>query len=186
MAMKMPTMVPKAKTVARALGWFSMALGMAELVMPRRVSRLSGMGGDGSGLLRAYGAREAVTGAALLMADNPTPWLWARVAGDALDVATVAARGLRRQRKTTLFALGALAGVALVDVMAAKASQKAQQRQQARRYDYSDRSGFPRPAGQMRGAALKDFEAPRDMKTPEPLRPRVPAGTGKPGPQTLQ
>jgi hypothetical protein len=84
----------------------------------------------------------------------------------------------RGETRTALFALGALAGVGLLDVMAARASQRAQQRKQAARFDYSDRSGFPKPASQMRGAALKDFEAPRDMRTPEPLRPRIPAGTG--------
>lgn len=35
--------------------------------------------------------------------------------------------------------------------------------------DYSDRSGFPKPAQEMRGAALKDFETPEDMRTPEAL-----------------
>jgi len=37
--------------------------------------------------------------------------------------------------------------------------------------DFSDRSGFPKPADEMRGAAREDFQAPRDMCTPEPLRP---------------
>jgi hypothetical protein len=37
--------------------------------------------------------------------------------------------------------------------------------------DYSDRVGMPRPPAEMRGEARKDFEAPRDMRTPEALRP---------------
>jgi hypothetical protein len=36
--------------------------------------------------------------------------------------------------------------------------------------DYTRRSGFPRAAAQMRGAAA-NFEAPSDFRTPEPLRP---------------
>ena len=36
-------------------------------------------------------------------------------------------------------------------------------------HDYSDRSGFPKSPQEMRGAALKDFEKPEDMRTPEAL-----------------
>ena len=36
--------------------------------------------------------------------------------------------------------------------------------------DYHRRTGFPKPPEQMRGAA-RDFEVPRDMRTPEALRP---------------
>lgn len=35
--------------------------------------------------------------------------------------------------------------------------------------DYSDRSGFPKSPEEMRGAALKDFESPEDMRTPDAL-----------------
>lgn len=37
-------------------------------------------------------------------------------------------------------------------------------------HDYSNRSGFPRSPEEMRGAA-RDFEIPRDMRTPDVLRP---------------
>jgi hypothetical protein len=39
--------------------------------------------------------------------------------------------------------------------------------------DYSDRSGLPRPADAMRGAARTDFAMPADMATPAPLKPLV-------------
>ena len=39
--------------------------------------------------------------------------------------------------------------------------------------DYSDRSGLPRSANDMRGAARSDFRMPDDMATPAPLRPLV-------------
>jgi hypothetical protein len=38
--------------------------------------------------------------------------------------------------------------------------------------DYHRRTGFPKAPEQMRGAA-RDFEVPRDMRTPEALRPFV-------------
>jgi len=41
---------------------------------------------------------------------------------------------------------------------------------QAAARDYSDRSGFPMGVEASRGMA-RDFNAPRDMRTPEPLRP---------------
>ena len=39
----------------------------------------------------AYGVREVVNGIGILASDDPTPWVWGRVGGDALDIATVAA-----------------------------------------------------------------------------------------------
>jgi hypothetical protein len=45
---------------------------------------------DYAALIRAYGVREIATGAAILYQRDPTPWIWGRVAGDALDLATLA------------------------------------------------------------------------------------------------
>jgi hypothetical protein len=162
--------IPDPDSFARFLGFFSIALGVAELVAPRAVSRAAGMGGDQPGLLRGYGAREVATGIGILASKNPSPWLWARVAGDALDMATVGMGRRRNQGRTAAVALVALAGVAALDVVAARnARTRAKARQQMR--DYSDRSGFPKPAAEMRGAAKEDFQPPRDMRTPEPMRP---------------
>ncbi|MED5620300.1 hypothetical protein [Ideonella sp. BN130291] len=162
--------IPNPDSFARFLGFFSLALGVAELVAPRAVSRAAGMGGDKPGLLRGYGAREVATGIGILASKNPEPWLWARVAGDALDMATVGAGRRRSQGRTAAIALVALAGVAAMDVVAARNARLKQQAKKTAR-DYSDRSGFPRPADQMRGAAKEDFQPPRDMRTPEPMRP---------------
>jgi len=40
-----------------------------------------------SGTLRSYGIREIAMGLGILAGRNPTPWIWGRVAGDALDLA---------------------------------------------------------------------------------------------------
>jgi hypothetical protein len=137
-----------ADSTAARLGWFSIALGLAELLMTRRVARFTGMQGR-EGLLRAYGVREVATGVGLLTAKRREPWLWARVAGDALDLATLSQA---RNKGRAAAAMAAVAGVAAIDVQAARAlGREREQRAQFR--DYSDRSGFPRPAAQMRGVA---------------------------------
>lgn len=183
--------------LARGLGFFSLALGLAELAMPRRVARVAEMGElDGAGglrhlagqtplpssqtLVRAYGLREVGVGAGLLTTADPEPWVWGRVAGDLLDIATVALAPRRR----TLFGnsggsrmgtLVALVAVTALDVYCAEALRRERMDRQARPHDWSGRSGFPESAEAMRGAA-SDFEVPDDMRTPELLRPWTQAG----------
>jgi hypothetical protein len=159
------------KVVAYGLGWFSLALGFTELLFARGIARTLGMRGQ-EGLIRSYGARELATGIGILAAKNPTPWIWGRVAGDALDIATLAkhATSANPDRGNVAIALGAVVGATAMDVIAAQAlpAQEAQAQEAAR--DYSDRSGFPMGVEAARGAA-RDFKAPRDMRTPEPMRP---------------
>ena len=79
----------RASKLANFLGWFSIALGLAEFFAPRRVGRMVGVEGNGS-LLQAYGLREFFAGVGILASRRKAPWLWARVVGDALDLATLA------------------------------------------------------------------------------------------------
>jgi hypothetical protein len=140
----------RAQALARSLGWFSIGLGVAELLAPRVLARASGMEGR-ERLVCFYGAREIVTGIGLLTAANPAPWLWARVGGDALDIATVATGSGAK----AAVALTALAGVTAVDVRAARETQALEDRRSQSFVDYSERSGFPRPPHEMRGAARR-------------------------------
>lgn len=78
-----------ARKYARALGWFSLALGAAELIAPGAIKRRVGMVGP-EPLLQAYGLREIGTGLAILAAERPVNMVWGRVAGDVLDLATAA------------------------------------------------------------------------------------------------
>ena len=158
--------------LAYGLGWFSIGLGAAEVLAPRALARTLGMRGSES-MLRAYGLREIATGIGILSSRNPAPWLWGRVGGDALDIATLAGgyRDENPRKQNVGIALAAVAGVTVLDIVCAQAlSMESGRRRQQRLYDYSDRSGLPRPPGEMRGAA-RDFDAPRDMRTPEALRP---------------
>lgn len=161
----------RAVATARGLGWFSIALGLAEVLMPRMIARTLGL--SNPAMVRFYGVREIATGVAILAADDPTPWIGARMAGDALDMATLvpALQPGAPRRGSAIAAVATVASVTAVDA-ATTAALRAERRRQAEPvYDYSDRSGFPKPAHEMRGAALADFEMPRDMRGPEALRP---------------
>ncbi|WP_232539900.1 hypothetical protein [Azohydromonas aeria] len=162
------------RRLARGLGWFSIGLGLAEVLAPRLMARATGLHAHES-LVKAYGWREIATGVGLLFAKDPTPWLWGRVAGDALDLATLGTRAIagdESQRRRALSAAVAVAGVTALDVACATAVPKAQAVRQAQAsHDYSDRSGLPQDPECMRGAAVGTFDMPDDMRTPEALRP---------------
>jgi hypothetical protein len=140
---------------ARALGWFSIGLGLAELAMPRVLARAAGAP-DLPRLTRAFGLREIGTGVGILTSKDPSPWLWSRVAGDALDVATVGAGLLTRGRPVrTLTTLAMLAGIAYIDVKVAQAAPPERKHRNRSQRDYSARSGFPKPAAEMRGIGTR-------------------------------
>jgi hypothetical protein len=110
----------RTKTVARALGWFSIGLGAAELLAPGALGRFLGTGR--TRLLRGFGAREIAAGIGILAGERVAPWVWARVAGDALDLAAlVLAIAGGERRRNALIATGAVAGVTALDVLCAKA-----------------------------------------------------------------
>jgi hypothetical protein len=118
--------------VARGLGWFSLALGAAELFAPRRISRMLGLG-DSKSLIRGYGLREIGAGTGLLFGSRPAPWLWARVAGDALDLGTLgAARRRSLHPRAVDAALASIAAVTALDVAAARRLQNGRGRFGAR------------------------------------------------------
>jgi hypothetical protein len=52
--------------LARGLGWFSIGLGLTEMLAPRWLGEKIGMGGR-TALLRTLGARETITGVGALM-----------------------------------------------------------------------------------------------------------------------
>ena len=166
-----PDIAPGTRQLADGLGWFSIGLGVLELVAARPLARAMGME-ERAELLRLYGARELATGVGILTQQDPTPWMWGRVGGDALDLATLAPGldGDNPHRGNVGLAMAAVAGVTVLDVVCARALTQERMRPRPPLRDYSDRVGMPRPAAQMRGAA-GDFEVPRDFRIPEPLRP---------------
>lgn len=107
-------------TLARAMGWFSIGLGVAEIVGGRRIARGLGMSGRAS-TVRLYGAREIGQGIGILRSQNPDGWMMARIAGDFLDLASLAP-GLsprNRRRERVQAAMLAIAGATAIDVLCA-------------------------------------------------------------------
>jgi hypothetical protein len=154
-----------ADRVARGLGWFSLALGAAEIVAPGRLAKALGLEGH-ERLLRAYGGREIGAGMWALT-DTPAPAIWSRVAGDVVDLGTLAA-GLKgadeAQRRNAYIALGTVAAVTLVDLMTALSlTAETSERRGNTGRDYSDRSGFPKGVPASRGAAA-DQANPIDLQ----------------------
>ena len=159
--------------LTRALGWFSIGLGTVELLAPKVLTDKLGMSGS-EPLVRAYGVRELAAGIGILTARNRAPWVWSRLMGDALDLATLTSRAARRQPQHDGLAIAtaAVAGVAALDMICAQRLAAAERRplRPARRRDYSGRSGFCRSIAEVRGSA-SDFQTPRDLRIPDLLRP---------------
>ena len=68
--------------LALGLGWFSIALGVAEVTAPRAIARWSGIRTDEStaSVVRSLGAREIGHGISILAQPDRARWLWSRVA----------------------------------------------------------------------------------------------------------
>lgn len=159
--------------LAQGLGWFSIGLGVAELVAPEQLARFLGME-EHTQLIRAYGAREIATGIGILTQEDPTPWMWGRVGGDVLDLGTLAL-GLNKdnpQRGNVGMALAAVAGVTALDIVCAQRLSAERDRFSSPVPDYSNRRGLPRPPEAMRGVA-QDAPIPPDMRVPEAMRPHT-------------
>ena len=167
-----------ADRLARALAWFSVGLGVAELVAPGRIARTLGLD-DKQGLIRAYGAREVASAVPTLSIDKPIG-LASRIAGDALDLGTLAT-GLQRdnpQRRNAAIATALVAGITLLDLTAFFGVKAAHKREPTSGRDYSDRSGLPRGLKASRGMARQDFETPADYRTDGTVANAVPALAG--------
>jgi len=113
----------QAASLAVGLGWFSVALGVAELVAPRELSRLIGIRDDETttSTLRACGARELANGLAILAEPDRAAWLWSRVGGDAIDLSLLGTAFRRPETDTTRLgtATAAVASVTALDALCA-------------------------------------------------------------------
>lgn len=117
--------IAKTYMAAKGLGVFSLVLGAAEILAPVFLSRKLGLRGKQS-IIRGYGVREVANGLALLVSKSPAPWLWTRVAGDAVDLATLSQSKIenKRQKRNLILAVAAVGGVALLDILSAKSASK--------------------------------------------------------------
>jgi hypothetical protein len=172
---KGPSSLTGADRLARALGWFSIGLGITELVAPGRIASSLGLD-DKAGLIRAYGARELASAIPTLSVDKSVG-LGARIGGDALDLATLAT-ALHRdnpQRHNAAVATAMIVGITMLDIIAFKGVRAVHRRGPGSGRDYSDRSGLPRGAQASRGLARQDFQIPADYRAEGTVADALPA-----------
>jgi hypothetical protein len=158
-----PSSLTSSDRLGKALGWFSLGLGLVELLAPHRITRALGMEGQ-EALVRAYGAREISSGVLSLSTEKHLG-LWSRVGGDGIDLATLltALRDDNPKKQNVATAIAMVAGVTLLDVMAAQGTTAGHSRTSGDRNMYRNRSGFPGGLAAARGAA-KEFQAPPQMR----------------------
>ena len=114
---------PSHRGLAQGLGWFSIGLGLAEVLAPRGFARFIGLHEDARtcAALRLIGMRELACGAGLLSGSRPAGWAWARVAGDVIDTALLgsAIAGGARDRGRAVAATVGVVGAATADLYGA-------------------------------------------------------------------
>jgi uncharacterized membrane protein len=110
--------------LARALGVFSIGLGLAQILAPHGVARAIGVEDDDDNrkTMRAVGFREIATGVGLLTQQRPAPFAWGRVTGDVMDLALLgrAFNSRRNDHGRLAAATAAVAGVTLLDIVASQ------------------------------------------------------------------
>ncbi|WP_207477901.1 SRPBCC family protein [Arenibaculum pallidiluteum] len=110
--------------LAKAIGWFSIGLGLAAVAAPRGMARTIGVpgGSDDRDVMLAVGLREIVSGLGVLSRDRPAGWMWARVGGDAMDLTLLAAAmaSEHADRNRLAGALAAVAGITALDILCAQ------------------------------------------------------------------
>jgi hypothetical protein len=107
---------------ASGLALFSLGLGLAEAMMPETMAKMIGVDEEQSTSIRALGLREIGHGISIMMSQKPTAQLWARVGGDALDLAYLGYQASKDDTNKTRLAIaaGAVIGATALDVMCAK------------------------------------------------------------------
>jgi uncharacterized membrane protein len=110
--------------LAKALGVFSVGLGLAQVLAPLGIARAIGLDEDEDNrtTMRALGLREIATGVGLLTQHRPTTFAWGRVTGDAMDLALLgrAMTSRRNDTRRLAAATAVVAGVTVLDVLAAR------------------------------------------------------------------
>jgi uncharacterized membrane protein len=115
---------PRTQRLANGLGWLSIGLGLAELLAPRRMARMVGIPDDRRArrAMTLMGLRELACGVGLMASSRRSPWLWARVGGDLVDLAVLRAWGSSRRNDQVRLrtVLTAVAGITVLDAVTAR------------------------------------------------------------------
>src|SRR3954464_14384642 len=106
--------------VANGLGWFSIGLGLAELLAPGTMARVVGAKERHGGLMRFLGLREIGAGI-MILSGARSVGCWSRVAGDLMDLAPLGgdpgAPGTDKGR--AIGSTAAVVGVTVLDALTA-------------------------------------------------------------------
>jgi hypothetical protein len=174
-----PSSLKPADRFGRALGWFSIGLGLTELLAAPKLTRALGAEGN-ENIVRAMGARELVHGVLCLSVNNDYG-AWTRVAGDVVDLAGLAAiyRDDNPKKSNVGMAIAAVIGCTIADLAAARSIRNLHNRKGEPVRDYSDRSGFPKGIGYSRGKA--SGRVPQDYRATPAAASASPA-TGETSP----
>ena len=111
------------KRMGLGLGYFSIALGLAELAAPGRIARWLGVGNKTArNTVAAFGARELLAGGALLRGPAVSTNVWNRVVGDVIDLGALGLAARTSNRKGRVAAAAGFVTAALAaDVLTARA-----------------------------------------------------------------
>jgi uncharacterized membrane protein len=119
----------QAKQLAKALGWFSILLGLAQFLAPRQVSEFIGVeyDSDTRNMMRGLGVREITSGIGILAKEKPVGWLQARVMGDVMDLGLLgtAMTSKSEESNRTVMAMLAVLGVTALDLVATRRLSRA-------------------------------------------------------------
>jgi hypothetical protein len=113
----------KGRELAQALGWFSIGLGATELLLGGKLTKALGMGKSADPIVRGFGLREIANGIYILARPDDAKGLWARVAGDVVDLTSLwsgFALPSNPHRGRVVMAMGAVAGVTVLDIACAR------------------------------------------------------------------
>lgn len=141
-----------------ALGWASLGIGLTELAFAEGICRVLGLSKHRAGRVRALGLRELASAWGLLREPERRDWVWARVAGDAMDLTLLAVTfGKPRANRVWQGVItAAVAGVTLVDLYAATRREVALPRSRAAAPSLGMDVGSGVPAESWRGSGLAE------------------------------
>lgn len=108
--------------LAKGIGLFSIALGLAEVLAPARMGETIGVSNRYRTFLPVLGAREIAHGLGIMSSAKPTTAMWTRVGGDVIDLAYLgsAFMGKDTNKRRLMGATIAVLGVGVLDLIAAQ------------------------------------------------------------------
>ncbi|WNG20560.1 hypothetical protein [Cystobacter fuscus] len=141
-----------------ALGWASLGIGLTELAFAEGICRVLGLSKYRADRVRALGLRELASGWGLLREPQRRDWVWARVAGDAMDLTLLAVTfGKPRANRVWQGVItAAVAGVTLVDLYAALRRSAPLARSESAAPSLGTNGGRGVPAESWRGSGLAE------------------------------